>query len=123
MKVHGRYSYADLEQIFEKTDVLIAPSVWYETFGYTVLEALSFGVPVIVSNTVGAKDIIPEGCGIILEDMDETLEETLGSLTKERLAQMNQNILTRAVIRTVPQMNAEIVDKCYCGNNAMYPCD
>lgn len=123
MKVHGRYSYADLADIFEETDVLVAPSIWYETFGYTVLEALSFGVPVIVSNTVGAKDIIPEGCGIILEDMNETLEETLGGLTKDQLVQMNQNIVALATIRTVPQMNAEIVDKCYCGNNAMYPSD
>ena len=71
MNTHGRYDYSDLEKIFDETDVLVAPSIWYETFGYTVLEALSYGVPVIVSDHVGAKDIIPDKCGIIIENMDE----------------------------------------------------
>ena len=39
-------------------DMLIVPSLCYETFGLVVLEALSFGVPVMVSATVGAKDIV-----------------------------------------------------------------
>lgn len=52
------YNYNDLPIIFSNADVLVAPSIWYETFGFTVLEALSFGVPVIVSDHVGAKDII-----------------------------------------------------------------
>lgn len=58
------FSQSELPQIFADSDVLIAPSVWYETFGFTVLEALSYGVPVIVSNHVGAKDIIGESGGI-----------------------------------------------------------
>jgi len=39
-------------------DVLAVPSSWMETFGMVVLEALSCGVPVIVTEKVGAKDII-----------------------------------------------------------------
>ena len=30
----------------DETDIMVAPSIWYETFGFTVLEALSYGVPV-----------------------------------------------------------------------------
>lgn len=52
------YVYDELESIFDNTDLLIVPSQWYETFGFTVLEALSYGVPVLVSENVGAKDII-----------------------------------------------------------------
>lgn len=52
------YPYSQLEEIFENTDLLVVPSQWYETFGFTVLEALSYGVPVIVSDSVGAKDLI-----------------------------------------------------------------
>ena len=58
MNAHERYNYDDLQTIFENTDVLIAPSILYETFGFTVLEALSYGVPVIISGNVGAKDIL-----------------------------------------------------------------
>lgn len=52
------FEQTELENIFAETDVLVAPSVWYETFGFTVLEAISYGIPVIVSDHVGAKDII-----------------------------------------------------------------
>lgn len=52
MNIHGRYSYDELEAIMDETDLLICPSVWYETFGYTVLEALSFGVPVLVTPNI-----------------------------------------------------------------------
>lgn len=33
---------------------LVLPALWHETFGLVVLEALSLGVPVIISDTVGA---------------------------------------------------------------------
>lgn len=114
LQEHGRYAYSELEAIFDKTDLLVTPSIWYETFGYTTLEALSYGVPVMVSDTVGAKDIIPEGCGIIVKDMSpRNIMNTLNDLTKEDLVSMNRNILENAHIRTLSEMNQEIVEKCY----------
>lgn len=114
MKVHGRYSYSDLENIFNETDVVITPSVWYETFGYTVLEAMSYGVPVIISGNVGAKDVVPDGCGVIVEDIDkEKLMDTVQQLTPERLKVMNQNIVDRAEIMTLEKMTRRIIESCY----------
>ena len=114
IKVHDRYTYADLERIFVETDVLICPSVWYETFGYTVLEALSYGVPVIVSNHVGAKDIIPDKGGIIIENMDEEkLYDAIKGLTFEKLVEMNANIVKFASIMTEKNMTEEIMSQCY----------
>lgn len=52
------FVHSELEQMMNEADLLVAPSIWYETFGFTVLEALSYGVPVIVSDHVGAKDIV-----------------------------------------------------------------
>lgn len=52
------YPYSQLEEIFDDTDLLVVPSQWYETFGFTALEALSYGIPVIVSDKVGAGDLI-----------------------------------------------------------------
>lgn len=60
----------ELADIFRNTDVLLAPSIWYETFGFTVIEALSYGTPVIVSDRVGAKDIIGD-CGIVVDASDK----------------------------------------------------
>lgn len=114
MNVHERYTYDQLEGIFENTDVLIAPSIWYETFGYTVLEALSFGVPVIISGTVGAKDIIPQGAGVILQDITaEILADTIKELSPERLKSMNTVLLREFKVPTLASMSMDILRHCY----------
>lgn len=61
------FSEKDLNYFFANSDLLIAPSVWHETFGLTVVEALSFHTPVIVGKNVGAKDIIGDG-GIVMKE-------------------------------------------------------
>lgn len=56
----NRYHESELPQIMKETDMLVVPSIWYETFGFTALEAISYGVPVLVSSRVGAKDLLSE---------------------------------------------------------------
>lgn len=94
------FTQSQLFSIFSKTDVLVAPSIWYETFGFTVLEALSYGVPVVVSNHVGAKDIIGN-CGIIVEagNVNE-LKNALESLTIKQIKLYRENIKNYLQIKT-----------------------
>lgn len=114
MRIHQRYDYSQLESVFEETDLLIAPSIWYETFGYTVLEALSFGTPVLVSGSVGARDVIPPGGGIVLEGITaETMTQTLSMLTIDDLRSMNEKILHCFVPPTMRDMSKEIRERCY----------
>ena len=54
----GKYSAQTIGNVYEAMDVLIVPSVWKETFSLVTLEALSYGVPVIVSDNVGAQDVV-----------------------------------------------------------------
>lgn len=109
IKQHDRYSYSQLKSIMDKTDVLVTPSVWNETFGYTVIEALSYGVPVIVSNHVGAKDVIPSGGGIIVHDGME-LRSVISDLTPEQLKRMNQAILDHLQIQTMYDFFRELLN-------------
>ena len=44
--------------VYSEIDILIVPSKWKETFGLIVLEGVSFGVKVFVSDSVGAKEIL-----------------------------------------------------------------
>lgn len=70
MCVHEQgFARDELATVFEQTDCLLAPSIWYETYGFTVLEALSYRTPVIVSNRVGAKDIVGDN-GVIIDLAD-----------------------------------------------------
>ena len=114
MVSHERYSYDRLGEIFDNTDILIAPSIWYETFGFTVTEALSFGVPVVISGTVGAKDILEEGAGIVIDDISEAkIIDAINGLSKDRLKAMNEVIIERQKILTIDQMSEDIIRKCY----------
>lgn len=114
MNIHNPYTYSELEQVFDNTDVLIVPSIWNETFGYTVLEALSYGTPVIVSPTVGAKDIIASGCGIVLHSISkQQIIQELGGLTKHKLETMNTNILHNQRILEIDEMSSLIKAECY----------
>lgn len=117
MECHDKYSYNQLEAVFEDTDVLICPSIWYETFGYTVLEALSFGVPVVISETVGAKDILGDGVGIIINDISpEKLINVIKCLTSEKLREMNRSILENQRIITLKEISKKILNECYMGD-------
>lgn len=114
IKSHERYSYAELEKIFDETDVLVAPSIWYETFGFTVLEALSYGVPVIISGNVGAKDILVQGAGIVIENIDaQKLFTALQKLTPDKLGAMNEIIVDKQAIMQIEDMSKQIETSCY----------
>lgn len=94
--VNDRFEYSELGNIFDNTDVLIMPSVWYETFGFTVLEALSYGVPVIVSKNVGAKDLLEDGkYGMIVEPTVQGVKNAVLELinNREKLSWYNNNIV------------------------------
>ena len=73
----------EIKEIFNETDVMAAPSIWYETFGFTVLEAVSYGVPVIISDRVGAKDIVGENGVIVKAGDPASLKEAIESIEPE----------------------------------------
>lgn len=77
---YGRYRYADLKRVFMDMDIFIIPSTWRETFGFVGLEALSYGIPLVVTNNVGLKDIIEKKqVGFII---DPTVKDIANVLTE-----------------------------------------
>lgn len=114
MRIHSRYSYSELESIFDRTDLLIVPSIWKETFGYAVLEALSYGVPVLISGNVGAGDILTPGAGIVVKDISkESLYHSLKEITSGQLIEMNRIILEKQEILTLRHMAGLLERQCY----------
>lgn len=49
----GKVDEDSLQYIYEKHDVVVLPSIDLEGFGLVILEALSFGVPLLVTKTSG----------------------------------------------------------------------
>lgn len=84
-----------MEEVYDHTDVLIVPSLWKETFGFVVLEALSYGTPVIVTENVGAKNlIVPGRNGYCVKAEKAEIIQTVKALLHDRkiLTEMNKNI-------------------------------
>ena len=94
--LNGKYDPDHMEMVFKSMDVLIVPSVWKETFSFVTLEALSYGVPVIVSENVGAKSIVSGYGNYVFQ-------------TKEELQQLLIHILTD--IQFLHQYNAKIMEQ------------
>ncbi len=64
VRLGGAYDHADLPGILADFDVLVVPSVWWETFGLTVREAALAGVPVVVSDVAGLHDAVEAGLAL-----------------------------------------------------------
>lgn len=65
----GVVTQRELADIYQKLDILVVPSKWHETFGFVVLEAASFGVIPLVSENVGAKDLLSENFTFKLDEL------------------------------------------------------
>lgn len=57
LRLHGPVAQNELGHIFREASMLVLPS-WEEAFGLVVVQALSCGLPCIVSDRVGAGDLI-----------------------------------------------------------------
>ena len=97
IKNHGPYKPERLEEVFSSMDLLIVPSLGLETFGMVVLEAFSFGVPVLMSEHVGAKMLVEEmdNVGMVFSfekgDFLNDLERIYDH--REILLEMNKSIM------------------------------
>jgi glycosyltransferase involved in cell wall biosynthesis len=60
IETYGSMPQAELRKIFGKADCLVLPSR-HDSFGMVVIEAMACGLPVIVSEMVGAKDLVRPG--------------------------------------------------------------
>lgn len=95
---HNSYSSAEMEQVFAQIDLLVIPSHGTETFGMVLLEALSFGVPVLVTDKVGAQDILKKSQTVIGKIVPDTIPDLKAAIAefylhRSQLAEMNANIL------------------------------
>ena len=102
---HKPYDYSEMPQVMDSIDMLVLPSICRETFGFTVLEALSYGVPVMINKNVGARDLVEDyKSGIIFEatpeDMKVKLQEVLDR-GPGMLQDMNAYICDRQNIKTM----------------------
>lgn len=94
----GRFVHNQMEAVYDSLDLLVVPSIWNETFGFTVLESLQFGVPALVSNKVGSKDIVKKYSPQFVFDSEERLYIILKRLIGNRMELVDYN---KAIVNSV----------------------
>ncbi|MCY2974489.1 MAG: glycosyltransferase [Planctomycetota bacterium] len=57
----GRLPLSELLDVVGRANCLLMPSIWYESFGRTTVEAFAKGTPVVGSRIGGTAEIIDEG--------------------------------------------------------------
>jgi glycosyltransferase involved in cell wall biosynthesis len=68
----GFLDFPDLARLFRDARALIAPSLFYETFGLSVLEAMSLGTPVLARRRGALPELVEEsGGGLTFESQAE----------------------------------------------------
>lgn len=98
---------------------VVLPSLWYETFGLTVAEALALGRPVIVSERAGASELVHDDVnGLIWRTAsEEHLVSCLRRLNDEAVARAMSEAAAR-IYRSrwvPPQVHAEQLLEIYQG--------
>ena len=114
MKLKPPYKYDELSDVMNSCDMVVAPRDG--TFGFTVLEALSYGVPVLVSEEVGAKDLVEDRvtgilCDCNVESIYERLEEILDN--PNMVEEMKANIKSRFHVKEIEEHSLEIMNTVY----------
>ncbi|MEW5989674.1 MAG: glycosyltransferase family 4 protein, partial [Chloroflexota bacterium] len=95
----GQLTAAELAQWRGRGRALVMPSIWYEVFGMSALEAMSEGLPVIASRIGALPELVEhEQTGLLIEPgnaqalaaailrlwQDETLAHRLGAAGREK---------------------------------------
>jgi len=86
--------YADRDEFFSfyQASNLFVSTSRYETFGYTSIEAMSFGLPVLVSDCTGTRDVVEDGPGATLfkcGDLEDLCEKFQGLWERDRLQKIS----------------------------------
>jgi glycosyltransferase involved in cell wall biosynthesis len=66
----GRVEPAQVRDQMRRARALAFPSVWYETFGMSVVEAMAAGLPVIASDLGGTREIVGDRAGRLVPPGD-----------------------------------------------------
>lgn len=112
LRKHNAYRYEELPQIMESIDMSVIPSQWYETFGFTVLEAMSFGVPALLTENVGAKDlIVNQVTGLLSGTEAREIAQQMHAvvMSPRMIGQLSNEINKKFVIKTMKEHSNEIM--------------
>ena len=97
---------------------ILCPSIWFETFGLTAIEAFSLGRPVVASAIGALAEVVDDASGIRVAAGDaDAWARALDSLASDpaHAAKLGQGARQRYLAHFTPQRDAERLLAIYRG--------
>ncbi|RMD87922.1 MAG: glycosyltransferase, partial [Candidatus Dadabacteria bacterium] len=95
VKFHGAVPQEEIAAAFKGAGLCVIPSIWFDSFPLTAVEAQACGCPVVCFRVGGIPEAIDNGStGIVIEEISpEALAETLNNLLSDtdRLRKLSKN--------------------------------
>lgn len=116
----GWLSRSDVTDRLLRARALVMPSEWYEPFGMVLIEAMSAGLPVIVTTAAGARSIVgPDGAIVVTPRSPDGLATAISGLdddTVDRLGAINRSTFEQRYtepvgVRALESLYGEVVDE------------
>jgi len=113
----GNWNNEEIKVFLRDSAFMVFPSIWYETFGLTIVEAMSVSVPVIASNLGPRSEIVIDKKTGLLYDINNDLAFTekvkLLIENKELRKQLGENAQEEYFKKYTPEENFELLKKIY----------
>jgi len=113
----GQLNRNDLILELKKSSAIIFPSVWYETFGLSIIESFACGKPVIASNLGAMAGLIENGkTGLLFEpgNVDDLVKKILWAKNNpEKMKEMGLNARKEFEEKYTPEKNYKILMNIY----------
>lgn len=115
----GKVSEAEKLQLFERSDVFVLPSLWYENQPLTIIEAMASNLPVVATDIGGIPEMVQDGrTGYLFErgdsiDLATKIEDLI--LNRNRCIGFGSAGRDRAMCHYDISKNAEKTLKIYEG--------
>jgi glycosyltransferase involved in cell wall biosynthesis len=110
-KIQFLGSRNDVPNLLLSGDIMIAPSVWDEAFGYTILEAMSVGIPLIVSNVGGIPELVEDNFNGLLVEKASPGEISRAIITLMNAPSLRAKFSARGISKSIKQFSVD--QQCY----------
>ena len=91
----GWLSHTEVQERIRQSRAVVMPSLWYETAGLAVIEAISQGVTAIVSKNCASTEYVEHGVTGVHYQGEKELAAVLAAMTEDQAASLGEEAYKR----------------------------